>query len=247
MTEIYNVLKDLVVPVLALLFSWIVARYSAKRGAELGAQAAYTLEREKNAELLRAEQIRTFNETIFATSMQINDLAVWWRHIAEEIDNETAWLNLDAFEDIISKGIVIPVEKLSFLWSDSETSAHLLVDLSVAESQYKHARASMNERSRFHREVIQPAVGKIATMRDPTTNLVGFDASRLPWELVEKAKKNTSNVFEHVAKTLVNHAQVLQRVVQAAKQHFPDTRFVHVEAPRDVTQGVQEYIRKRGQ
>lgn len=242
--HIYNFLKDFAVPVLAVLFSWIVARYSAKRGAELGAQAASNLEREKTTEALRAQQIEALNRAIFGTSMQINDLSVWWRHVSKEIDNETAWLSLDAFEDIIPKGIVIPVENLGFLWSNSETSAHLLVDLSIAQSQYEHARASMNERSRFHREVVQPKVAEIATVRDSKTGLIGFDLSQLSWDLVEKAQRNTSNVFEHVAKTLLNHQQLLQRLTQAAKQHFPDTRFVRVQAPQDVTQGAQEYLRK---
>jgi hypothetical protein len=244
---IYNFLKDFAVPILAVLFSWIVARHSAKRGAELGAQAASELEREKATEALRTQQIGVLNRAIFGISMQINDLSVWWRHISKNVDDKTAWLSLDAFEDIISKDIVIPVENLGFLWSDSETSAHLLFDLSIAQSQYEHARASMNERSRFHREVVQPKVAEIATVRDSKAGLVGFELSRLPWDLVEKAQRNTLNVFEHVAKTLVNHEQLLQRLTQAAKQHFPDTRFVRVKAPQDVTQGAQEYLRKLAQ
>jgi hypothetical protein len=240
--DIYNPLKDFAVPLLAVLFSWIVARYSARRGAELGAQAASTLEREKNAEQLRKDRIEAFHKAIFGTSIQINNLAVWWKHIAQEKDNEAGWISLDAFEDIISKGVVIPVEELGFLWADSEGSAHLLVDLSIAQSQYEHARASMNERSRFHKEVVQPKIAEIAMVRDSETLLVGFDLSLLPWDLVEKAKRNTSNVFEHVAKALVNHEEVLQRLVQAAKQHFPDTRFVRVKAPEDVAKGAQEYL-----
>jgi hypothetical protein len=230
--DAYTLAKDFALPILAVVFSalisWLVAGYSARQGAKFGAQAASALEREKDEKLVRTKQAENLQKTIFMLSMQINDLSIWWKHVRAHIEDETAWISLPAFEDILAKDFIISVDGIGFLWSESKTSAELLVDLSIAQSQYAHVRESMNERSRFHREVLQPSIAKIAVVRDPATQMVGFDLNKLSWDVREKAQRNTLNVFEHVAKTLNHHVKLIDRVVDAAKQRFPDVKFPRV-------------------
>jgi hypothetical protein len=244
----YSIAKDFAIPILAIVFSalisWLVARYSARQGAKLGAQAAAAFERERGSERVRRAQIRALHQSIFILSVQLNDLAVWWRHVRSYADDKAAWISLSAFEDIIAKDLVVPVEKLGFLWSESKGSAELLLDISRAQTQYEHTREAINDRSRYHRETLQPSVANIAQIRESETQEIGFDLNKLPWNIRERAERNTLNVFEHIAKSVGRHVQVIERLVGVAKQKFPDTMFARAHPPADVVEETGDYVQR---
>ena len=94
---------------------------------------------------------------------------MWGDHFSQHVDNPGRFMNAPATTPFDLDHHILDVSKMVILL-DCKTGREVLYDLNIAQEAYREALLILNERSRMHREELQPALEKVNLNGQDVTN-----------------------------------------------------------------------------
>lgn len=152
----------------ATLLGALIGGYVASRIA-YRLQVRATEKREREQGLVEAHRL------MFCIIQQLNTiLLVWSDHFSRYVDNPGRFMNAPATTPFDLVRHVIDVANMTILL-DCKAGRAVLYDLNIAQEAYREALLILNERSRVHRESLQPALEKSTLNGQDVTNEMMMD------------------------------------------------------------------------
>lgn len=204
-----------------------------------GAKFAFDFQRGKEEEEHKNQKIVSGNLAIFKLTTMINSLLIYQRQIVEPVRGKpTAFLEMSPTLPQIKDQVSIDLDSLSFLLVTDDQN--LIGELSVEEARYEAAIAAINERSRVHRNELQPAL-EAAGIQNGGIYYQADIQRALGERLFQTMIQSTDQVIFHVDATILSLKAVADKLTEALKKQFPKERIIRVGIPTDVESETGSY------
>ena len=187
-----------------------------------GAYAAFQFNRSIEASKDRKIIIEGLRHNIFIVAVKLRQLRTIKERMLDPFENvELRWAQMRDFKKIDEK------EKIDFstLRFTQEEYPQFLMDLNVAEDDYRLSIRTMNERSKMYKEIIYPVQYKVAN--DPETpdtydemNKHIDTASRL------HLSGETDTCYSIIPRTIQLFEELHDVLLTIARKRFPEVSFL---------------------
>lgn len=214
--EHWNVFLTSYVPALATL---VAAFY--------GAKYAFQFQKDKEKEDNKRRNVVNGNSAIFNMMRMTNTLRTVQRQIIDPArDRPVRFLQMQPTLHLINDDIKLNIETLYFLL---ETEArNLLGELVTEEARYQSALDAINERSRLHREEVQPVLERAGIVQGGDYSLAQIE-NALGNRLYTTIQQATEQAIDHVDSTVVSLKQVSDKLTASLKKQFPNETIISFE------------------
>jgi len=212
----WNVFLTSYVPALATL---IAAFY--------GAKYAFQFQRDKEKEEIKKRNIVSGNSTIFSMMRMTTALRNIQIQIIDPARNRPArFLQMRPSLPLIDDEIRLNIESLYFLIETDERN--ILGELVTEEARYRTALNTINERSRLHREEVQPLLERAGIVEGGDYSLAQIEAA-LGNRRYITIQQATEQAIDHVDNTVVSLQQVANKLRASLKKAYPDETIIGFE------------------
>jgi hypothetical protein len=213
------------------LFSNYIPAVVTLLAAFYGAKFAFDFQRRKEEDEQKAKKIVSGNLAIFKLITMINSLLSYQRQIIEPVRGKpTTFLEMSPTLQQIKDHVSIDLDSLTFLFSTDDQN--LIGELSVEEARYEAAIAAINERSRVHRNELQPTLDASGIQNGGTYYQADIQ-NALGERLFHTIVQSTEQVISHVDSTILSLKEVADKLSMALKKQFPNERIISVGMPTD--------------
>jgi len=211
------------------LFTYYVPAIVTLLAAYYGAKFAFDFQRNKEQQEQKNKNIVSGNLAIFKLITMINSLLSYQRQIIEPVrGKDTAFLEMSPTLPQEKDNISINLDSLSFLLGTDDQN--LVGELSVEAARYDAAIAAINERSKVHRNEIQPTLDAAGVVNGG--NYLHADIQSVLGErLFHTIHQATDQVIYHVDSTILSLRAISDKLTKALKKIYPDERIIAVGLP----------------
>jgi hypothetical protein len=142
------------------LFNGFATLLGALVGGYVASRVAYRLQLRATKNKEREQGLVEAHQLMFCIIQQLNTiLLVWGDHFSQYVDDPGRFMNAPATTPFNLDRHVADVSQMTILL-DCKAGRAILYDLNIAQEAYREALTILNERSRSHRESLQPALEK---------------------------------------------------------------------------------------
>lgn len=218
----------------SFLFTYYVPAIVTLLAAYYGAKYAFEFQREKEQQVIDKKNMVSGNLAIFKLVTMINSLLSYQRQIINPVRNKpTAFLEMSPTLPQSKDNISIDIDSLSFLLGMDEQN--LVGELSVEEARYDAAISAINERSRLHRNEIQPAL-EAANIKNGGSYSLDEINSALGERMFQTLQLSTRQVILQVDTTIVSLKTMSDKLTKALRDQFPNERIISVSIPDEYSE-----------
>lgn len=212
----WDVLLTSYVPALATL---VAAFY--------GAKYAFQFQREKEIKDIKRRNVVNGNSAIFSMARMASNLRNYQKQIIEPMrKSKTRFLEMPPTLDLVKDDINLNIESLYFLLETDDRN--LLGELVTEEARYQSALDAINERSRIHRQEIQPLLERTDVVQggNDSLNQIKQVLGNRIYTTIQDA---TEQVIEHVDSTIVSLKQVADKLNACLKKQYRNETIINFE------------------
>ena len=210
--------KDLAILLVPVFGTYLAASY--------GASYAFKLQAGKEAVLAERSEVDALNRALMVLCLQYNEIAVTWKTMLEVGEEELVrMLNLPGYKapqfDYRQN-----VVDLAFLMRFGD--AHLILEISIEQGRFDACMASMEVRSKFFVETVEPLIAKFGTRKQALLS----EQQVFKWfgELVYLTLRSMTNaLYAHVGESEASLFSTIEKLHRTAKTCFPNEKFFRVE------------------
>ncbi|EJG0786317.1 hypothetical protein CGI74_23485 [Vibrio parahaemolyticus] len=208
-------------------FSQLLIFFPAAFGAMCGAIAAFffnlTIEQHKKEKLL-ADDLR---HTIFLIAAKLNQLRGVKKDMLDKYESSSArWGAMHAYMDILEKPR-LDISTLSFL---HEEEPKFLLELDIYDDCYFLSVRAFNDRSKLHRERLQPEQSKILQTHPEIGHTYQQTEEYMDYALVETMKVATEGCYQIIPLTIEQLHAAQKKLMDIATKRFPKEKFLDHQA-----------------
>ena len=198
--------------------------------AFLGAWLAFRLEDNARARQTVRDQVEAVNKALFVLIRQVNSLINTQTQIINpHREDPDCYINMRPSLPKASGSPTLDLDSLSFLLETDDRE--LLGELLVEQERFEASLQAINERSRYHLEVLQPrmAAARIGEHAEYPTDKI---RSVLGESFVVLMQCATDDAIQHVDKTVGSNFALAAKFNHAMKRRFPKHTIIRL-APKE--------------
>ena len=198
--------------------------------AFLGAWLAFRLEDNARARQTVRDQVEAVNKALFVLIRQVNSLINTQTQIINpHREDPDCYINMRPSLPKASGSPTLDLDSLSFLLETDDRN--LLGELLVEQERFEAALQAMNERSRYHLEILQPRMeaARIGEHAEYSTDKI---RSVLGESFVLLMQRATDDAIQLVDKTVESNSVLTGKVHVAMKRRFPKHTIIRL-APKE--------------
>ena len=212
----WDVLLTSYVPALATL---VAAFY--------GAKYAFQFQREKEREDSKKRNVVNGNSAIFSMMRMASNLRNYQKQVIEPVrNNQTCFLTMQPTLPLAKDDIKINIEILYFLLETNDRN--LLGELVTEEVRYQSALDAINERSRLHRQEIQPLLERAGIVQGGNYSFAQIE-NALGNRLYITIQDATEQVIYHVDSTVISLKQISDKLTATLQKQYPNETIISFE------------------
>jgi hypothetical protein len=211
---------------LGIVFTPYLPALATLLAAYFGAKYAFDLQSAKDREITKQRNIGNGNVAIFNILRMINNLLNYQRQIIDPVrDKQSAFLEMSPTLPSEKDALSINVESLSFLFVVTEPN--ILGELSVGESKYQRTLEAIVERSRIHREEVQPTLEEAGIVQGGDYTFKQIELA-LGNRLFTTLQESTNQIIEHVDGTILSLQGVATKLSEALLRIYPNETIIRI-------------------
>jgi hypothetical protein len=220
---------------LGIVFTAYLPALATLLAAYFGAKYAFDLQTAKEKAVIKQRNVVNGNLAVFNILRMINNLLNYQRQIIDPIRNKpSAFLEmsptLPSEKDVIS----VNIESLSFLFIVTEPN--MLGELSVVDSKYQRALEAIIERTRIHRDEVQPALEEAGIVEGGDYSLRQIELA-LGNRLFTTLQQSTKQIIEHVDNTIIGLQEIGTKLSGALIKTYPNDKILRISVPHPPSSG----------
>ncbi len=206
-------------------FCTIVLPALAALGAAFGgAKYAFELHVKKQEKELINRNLGSGNKAIFSLVMKYNKLTNFDAQILKHFEGSPkAFLEMPPVLDLTKNEVILDIDSISFLLETKYMN--LLAEISIAVAKYDSAIDAINSRSRFHINIIQPALEEAGIIEHKNYNKDDIEKALGP-RLYTTIIQSTQQVSDHTKETIIFLEQITNQLTNALKELFPGRNII---------------------
>lgn len=194
-----------------------------------GAKYAFQFQKEKETEDNKRRNVINGNNAIFSIMRMANTLMIFQKQIIEPARNsKTRFLEMPPTLDLVKDDINLNIESLYFLLETDDRN--LLGELTAEEGRYRSALDAINERSRLHRQEIQPLLERAGVVQGGNYSFAQIE-NVLGNRLYITIQDATEQVIDHVDSTIISLKQIADKLTASLKKQYPNTTIISFKMP----------------
>ncbi len=195
--------------------------------AFLGARYAFQFQKDKEKEENKKRNVVNGNSAIFNMMRMTTTLrSVQIQIIEPARDRPIRFLQMQPTLHLITDDIKLNIESLYFLLETDERN--ILGELVTEEARYRSALQAINERSRIHREEVQPLLERAGIVEGGDYSLAQIE-NALGNRLYITIQQATEEAINLVDKTVVSLKEVADKLRASLKKVYPDEIIIGFE------------------
>jgi hypothetical protein len=192
-----------------------------------GAKYAFQLHKDKEIEDTKKRNVVNGNTAIFNMMRMTSTLRNVQRQIVDPVrDHPARFLQMQPTLHSSNDYMKLNIETLYFLLETDDRN--LLGELATEEARYQIALDAINERSRLHREEVQPLLERAGFVEGGDASLAQFEKA-LGNRLYITMQQATEQAIEHVDNTVLSLNQVADKLRTSLKKEFPNENIIGFE------------------
>jgi hypothetical protein len=192
-----------------------------------GARYAFQFQKDKEKEDERKRNVVNGNSVIFNMMRMITTLRNVQKQIIEPARNRPArFLQMLPTLHLNDNDIKLNIESLYFLLETDERN--ILGEVVIEEARYRGALQSINERSRIHREEVQPLLERAGIVEGGEYSLEQIENAlgNRQYKIIQLA---TEEMINAVDETVVSLKAVADKLRASLKKVYPDEIIIGFE------------------
>ena len=195
-----------------------------------GAKYAFQFQRAKEIEVSKKRNVVNGNSTIFSMMRMASNLKNYQKQIVEPVRSklQTRFLEMPPTLDLVKEDINLNIESLYFLLETDDRN--LLGELTAEEGRYRSALDAINERSRLHRQEIQPLLERAGVVQGGNYSFAQIE-NVLGNRLYITIQDATEQVIDHVDSTIISLKQIADKLTASLKKQYPNTTIISFKMP----------------
>ena len=198
--------------------------------AFLGAWFAFKINDNARARQTVRDQVAAVNKALFVLIRQVNSLiGIQTQIINPARQHPSRFIAMRALLPVSSGLPTLDVDSLSFLLETDDRE--LLWKMQVEQERFEATLQAINERSRFHLEVLQPRM-EAAGIVEGTEYTEDQIRNALGNNLVLLMQRATDDAIQRVDKTVESNSVLTDKVYVAMKRRFPKHTIIRL-APKE--------------
>lgn len=215
------------VPVLATLLA-----------AFYGAKYAFQFQKDKEKEDTKRRNVVNGNTAIFSMMRMTAKLRNIQRQLINPARNlPVRFLQMQPTLHIINDDIKLNIETLYFLLETDDRN--LLNELVTEAARYQGALDAVNERSRLHRDEVQPLLERAGIVQGRDYSLAHIEQA-LGSRLYITMQQATEQAIDHVDNTVVSLKQVADKLRASLKKQYPNDTIIGFEVTDLPDESIQQ-------
>lgn len=219
-----------------ITFGDILQVVSTLVAAFAGAWFAFIYQNRQKAKEERRKQVSAGNRALATLLMQANTLTLYQRDMIDpHRDNPGCHFAIMPTLPYREEALTYDIAALDFLLHPKY--AEVAFSLLLEEQRYREALKAINERSRFHREVVQPALERNGIMEGIVYREKDF-RDALGVLGYQNLKQLTEAVIIHVDRTVDSLMAAKEELRKTLNELFPDDTFIDFEVLRNPTESI---------
>ena len=192
-----------------------------------GAKYAFKFQKDKEKKDTKRRNVVNGNTAIFNMMRMTSTLRNVQRQIIDPgRDRPVRFLQMQPTLHLINDDIKLNIETLYFLLETDDRN--LLGELVTEEARYQSALDAINERSRLHREEVQPLLERAGIVEGGDYSLAQIEKA-LGNRLYITMQQATEQAIDHVDNTVVSLKQVADKLRTSLKKEFPNEKIIGFE------------------
>ncbi|HBR20983.1 MAG TPA: hypothetical protein DD713_00195 [Nitrospiraceae bacterium] len=192
-----------------------------------GARYAFQFQKDKEKEDIKKRNVVNGNSVIFNMMRMTTTLRNIQRQIIDPARDRLArFLQMRPTLHLIDDEIKLNIDSLYFLLETDERN--ILGKLVTEEARYRAALNAINERSRLHRDEIQPLLERARIVEGGDYSLAEIEKA-LGNRLYITIQQATEQAINHVDNTVVSLTQVADKLRNSLKKTYPDEIIIGFE------------------
>lgn len=192
-----------------------------------GAKYAFQFQKDKENEDIKKRNIVNGNSVIFNMMRMTTNLRNFQRQIIDPARNlPVRFIQMRSTLHLIDEDIKLNIESVYFLLEADERN--ILGELVTEEARYRAALNAVNERSRLHREEIQPSLERAGIIEGGDYSLAQIE-NALGNRLYITIQHATDEAINHVDSTIVSLKQIADKLRASLKKIYPDEIIIGFE------------------
>ena len=197
--------------------------------AFLGASYAFRLQSDKEKRDIAKKNIVAGNLAVFNLIRKLNTLLDYQKQIVDPFrGNIKAFIEMPPTLQILKEDIQLDLDSLSFLLGSDDPN--LLGELSIEKSRFQRAIDAINDRSKMHRDEVQPTLEKAGVVEG-----MGYTPQQIEKALGARLcvtmHQATDQVVEHVDSTIISVQEVGGKLVKMLKKLYPGENIISFAMP----------------
>lgn len=192
-----------------------------------GASAAFYWERYTKRNEEKKKATSAGNRAIFLMSQQYNVLNGLKKQLIDHVRNDpNVWINMPASLPRAHDDLRFDIASLQFLLISD--NPNLLGELLVEEQRFFEALKTINERSLYHRNELQPKLDALKIQQGQYVIPSQLEAS-LGAVMVGTLKTLTSALIEHTDEGMEGVKNIHSKLVDQLRNMFPGERIIEMK------------------
>lgn len=192
-----------------------------------GAKYAFQFQRDKEQEDNKRRNVINGNSAIFNMMRMASNLRNFQREVIEPVrDRPTCFLEMRPTPHFEKNAITLNIETLYFLLDTDDRN--LLGELVTEEARYQSVLDAISERTRFHRQEVQPALDRAGFIQGGNYSVSQIEQS-LGNRLYTTLCHATDQVIYHVDSTVVSLKQGADKLTATLKKQYPNETIISFE------------------
>ena len=189
-----------------------------------GAKCAFQFQRDKEREENKRRNVVNGNSAIFNMMRMAEKLKNVQRQIIDPVRGRPAcFLEMRPTLHLVKDDIKLNIETLYFLLETDDRN--LLGALMVEEARYQSALDAINERSRLHRQEVQPLLERAGFVQGGNYSFAQIEEA-LGNRVYTTIRSATDQVIDYVDSTIVSLKQVADKLTASLKKQYPNETII---------------------
>ena len=196
-----------------------------------GAKYAFQFQREKEIEDNKRRNVVNGNSAIFSMALMASKLVNFQKQIIEPVrsNSQTRFLEMYPTLDLEKDDIKLDIESLYFLLETDDRN--LLGEVSAEEGRYRSALDAINERSRLHRQEVQPLLERAGFVQGVGNYSDAQLEHALGNRLYTTLQQATEETIYHVDSTVISLKQITDKLRASLKKQYPNETIISFTIP----------------
>lgn len=192
-----------------------------------GARYAFQFQKNKEKDNIKKRNVVNGNSAIFNMMRMTTTLRNIQKQIIDPARNlPVRFLQMRPTLNLVDNDIKLNIESLYFLLKTDERN--ILGELVTEETRYRAALDAINERSRIHREEVQPLLERAGVVEGGNYSLTQIQKA-LGNRLYISIQRATDDAINHVDQTVDSLKQVADKLRACLKKIYPDEIIIGFE------------------